>query len=106
RPGVYSGDEGDDPLVVAETLFVAVERRREIAARLEEQRIERIWVPAMRVQHRQRAEASAHADPRAGRDQVGQGWDHFAPQRPCVARVGRIPAVPGARSEQGGAEPG
>jgi len=39
---VHPGDEGDNPLVVAETLFMAIEPRREKAARLQEQRIERI----------------------------------------------------------------
>src|SRR3954447_22068779 len=61
-PAQDGADEARDALVARELRLVLVRTLAEVAARLQEQSVERLRVAAVGMQHRERAEARAHAD--------------------------------------------
>src|SRR3954470_11954880 len=93
-------DEAGDPLVARESRLVLVGALPEEAARLEEQAVERLRVAAMGVEHREAAEARAHADALPVRDSFCDRGQELAHERARIERARGIRLVAVDRLDQ------
>jgi hypothetical protein len=94
-------NEPGDPGVAHEAALLRVVARHEEAARLQEERADRAWEAALRVQHRQAAERGAHR--RGSADdpvRVAQRRHDVVRQHARVGGRGRVPLVAVAGREQ------